>query len=62
MRLREYRQARHAAHDFTGQRVEICERFDFVVEQFDSHCVTLGLGREYIDDVATHPIISLSEL
>ncbi len=62
VRLREDRQARHAAHDLPGQRIEIGERFDLVVEQLEPHGVALGFCREDIDDIATHPVIALRQV
>ena len=48
--------ARHLAAHLAGQRIEQADGVDLVVEQLHPDRLILGVGREDIDDVATHPI------
>ena len=42
--------------DLTGQRIEDAQLLDLVIEQLDTHRLTLGVGRMDIDDIAAHPV------
>ena len=56
VRLRIDRHARRALRDLAGQRIEVADLLDLVVEELDAHGVALRLGREDVDDVAAHAI------
>ncbi len=52
----------HSAQDLTGQRVEIAEILNLVIEELDADSFLLGFRREYIDHIAPNPIIGPVEL
>ncbi len=62
MRLRKDRSARYLSRDFPGQRIEITQRLDFLVEQLDAHGFTLGFRRKNVDDVAAHAVGALAQV
>ena len=45
-------QARHAADDRPGQRIEPAQVLDLVVEELDAHRIAFGLRRVHVDDLA----------
>ena len=57
-----HRVPRHLAQDVARQRIEHRERFDGLVEQLDPNRLALGLGREDVDDVASHAEGALAEI
>ena len=56
MRLRVNSDALDVAADLAGQRVEQADLLDLGVEQFDAHCLALGIGRVHVDDLAAHAV------
>ena len=52
----------HSAQDLTGQRVEIAEILNLVIEELDADSFLLGFRREYIDHIAPNPVIGPVEL
>ena len=57
-----HRQARHAAHDLSGQRVEPAQVLDLVVEELDAHRILLGLCRIHVDDLAANAVRAAVQL
>ncbi len=49
-------EARDAREHFPGERIEVRQRFDLVVEELDAHRLALGLRRVDVDHVAAHPV------
>ena len=47
--------ARHPAAHFAGQRVEVADVLDFIVEQLDPHRFALRLGGKHIQNIAADP-------
>ena len=50
---------RDAARDFPGQRIEQGQRFEGLVEEFDTQCFPFGFGGKDVDHVAAHPVGAL---
>ena len=57
--LRKDRQSWHATSYLPCQRIEIRQRLDLVVEQFDPHGVAIGLRRKDVDYITTDPVGTL---
>ena len=55
VRLGVNRDARDAAAHFAGQRIEVADILDFVVEELYADRFPLGFGREHVENVAAHP-------
>ena len=62
VRLREYRQSRYPAHHLAGERIEIRQRLNLVIEQLDAYGIAVRFGGEDVDDVSPYPISALRKI
>ncbi len=62
MRLRVDGDARHPLYDLARERIEPGNVLHLVIEQLDAHRLVLGLRREHIDHLATHPVVAPLQL
>src|SRR5260370_1266211 len=62
VRRRIHGETRHLAQHFAGERIEVTQRVDLVVEQLDPHCLAFRLRRKNVDDVAAHAISALLQV
>ena len=59
---REDTEIMNLVKNLTGQRIEQLDAIDFIIEQTDAYRGFAVLGREYINNIATHPKTAATEI
>ena len=62
VRLGIHREPRHTTQHFTGQWIEKTQILNFIIEQFNAHRLALRFSRMDIDNFASNPVVTASEL